>query len=253
TPPNDLESSAVAAPTHRRTPTSDEVRHVAPALSSDPSRPPERTPLATRSLPDSTASEPSVDDTGSSEPVEATPQAPRLGRRIRAVSHYGGLLFLLRPMARCGAWEVLADLRERHACELRPMVHTLAGLMVPSLAPDDPARLALCGLPPFAEVPALSASDRARALLIEDLTDLSERVLATLTDLMSSESALEDPKGLLSWLVRRRVEILADPGWFELRFALDTVETEIRRAGLDCDPGFIPYLGVVIRFVYVER
>jgi hypothetical protein len=45
-------------------------------------------------------------------------------------------------------------------------------------------------------------------------------------------------------------EVRADPGWIELRLALDAVDLDVRRAGLDLDPGFIPWLGTVIRFVY---
>ena len=31
---------------------------------------------------------------------------------------------------------------------------------------------------------------------------------------------------------------------------MDQVATEIRRAGLDLDPGYVPWLGVVVRFIY---
>jgi hypothetical protein len=43
---------------------------------------------------------------------------------------------------------------------------------------------------------------------------------------------------------------VTEPGWIELRFSLDEVSTEIRRAGLDLDPGYVPWLGVVMRFIY---
>jgi hypothetical protein len=33
-------------------------------------------------------------------------------------------------------------------------------------------------------------------------------------------------------------------------FSIREVVTEIRRAGLDLDPGFIPWLGVVMKFYY---
>ena len=35
------------------------------------------------------------------------------------------------------------------------------------------------------------------------------------------------------------------------RLALSDVSTELRRAGLDLDPGYLPFLGTVVRFVYV--
>jgi hypothetical protein len=43
---------------------------------------------------------------------------------------------------------------------------------------------------------------------------------------------------------------VAHPGWLEIHFSLDDVATDLRRAGLDLDPGFLPWLGVVVRFVY---
>ena len=53
---------------------------------------------------------------------------------------------------------------------------------------------------------------------------------------------------------RRRVAeeaaIVADPGWLEAHFPLSTVSIDLRRAGLDLDPGYLPWLGVVVRFVY---
>ena len=47
----------------------------------------------------------------------------------------------------------------------------------------------------------------------------------------------------LDVVCRRRGEIVADPGWIEVRLPLDEVSVEVRRAGLDLDPGWIPWLG----------
>jgi hypothetical protein len=60
----------------------------------------------------------------------------------------------------------------------------------------------------------------------------------------------EPPPSLIDFVCRRRAEIIADPGWIEVRFSLDEVSTEIRRAGLDLDPGYLSWLGIVVRFVY---
>jgi len=59
-----------------------------------------------------------------------------------------------------------------------------------------------------------------------------------------------DRAALIEFVCRRRAEIVADPGWIEVRFSLDEVATEIRRAGLDLDQGYVPWLGVVVRFIY---
>ena len=44
--------------------------------------------------------------------------------------------------------------------------------------------------------------------------------------------------------------MVADPAWLEVRFALDDADVRVRRAGLDLDPGWLPWLGCVVRFVY---
>ena len=62
--------------------------------------------------------------------------------------------------------------------------------------------------------------------------------------------AVEEPSALLRRVCLRRARVLADPGWIAVHFSLEDVSTDIRRAGLDLDPGYVPWLGVVVRFVY---
>ena len=46
-------------------------------------------------------------------------------------------------------------------------------------------------------------------------------------------------------------QIVAEPGWIEdMRFAIEDVSLDIRRAGLDRDPEWVPWLGIVLRFIY---
>ena len=40
------------------------------------------------------------------------------------------------------------------------------------------------------------------------------------------------------------------PGWVELHLPLDGVDIDVRRAGLDVDPGWVPWLGTVVVFRY---
>jgi hypothetical protein len=44
--------------------------------------------------------------------------------------------------------------------------------------------------------------------------------------------------------------VTGSPGWLEVRLPLATVDLTIRRAGLDIDPGWLPWLGAVVRYVY---
>ena len=59
------------------------------------------------------------------------------------------------------------------------------------------------------------------------------------------------PGELLDLVCRRRGELVFDPGWIELCLPADEVSVELRRAGLDLDPGWLPWLGAVVRFAYV--
>jgi hypothetical protein len=59
------------------------------------------------------------------------------------------------------------------------------------------------------------------------------------------------PDDDLRWLWRRPARIAAEPGWVEATFDLDDVDTRIRGAGLDLDPGFVWWLGAVVRYRYV--
>jgi hypothetical protein len=81
------------------------------------------------------------------------------------------------------------------------------------------------------------ALDRCRCALV---ANLRERLAA----------GEVDDAALLRQVCARRAEILADPGWIEVRLSLDEVSTTIRRCALDLDPGYLPWLGVVVRFVY---
>jgi hypothetical protein len=55
---------------------------------------------------------------------------------------------------------------------------------------------------------------------------------------------------LLDRICRRRARVVADPGWIEVHLSLDEMSTDLRKAGLDLDPGYIQWLGVVIKFFY---
>ena len=157
----------------------------------------------------------------------------------RASTRFGGLLFLLKLIEGSG----LPDQILAH-CPRRPFrwaLHQLALALVPA-EPDDPAALACAGLPPDAAPPSHGEEppDDAEGKLI---ASFAERVLVAL------ETRLEE-KQPIAFVCHRAAEIVADPGWIEVHLSLNDVSTSIRRAGLDLDPGYLPWLGVVVSFVY---
>lgn len=164
--------------------------------------------------------------------------------RQRALTRYGGLLFLL-GMIEDLIDEILADA----ALGARPfpwVMHQLALALV-EVEPDDPVALAFAGLPPDASPPS-AEQDAPNELEASALNALAARLVERLRLLLEREDEAE--QSLLDFVCRRHAEVMAEPGWIEARFSLDDVSTEIRRAGLDLNPGYVAWLGVVVRFVY---
>jgi len=169
--------------------------------------------------------------------------APQADARRRGLTRWGGLLFLLwllEPVLGAAAEAPLA------ARALRWVLHRLALRLAP-IAADDPAALAFAGLPPDATPPSLEEEPPSEQEE-EALAGCRARIVAAL------RARLDEPEAsdaqLLRQVCERSAEVAADPGWIELHLSLDEVSTAIRRSGLDLDPGYLPWLGVVMRFVY---
>lgn len=177
-----------------------------------------------------------------SEPAEQTPLPDP---RRRAPTRFGGLLFLLGVIEDLGLPDEMlsqAMLGPRSLCWT---LHQLALALAPIEA-DDPAALAFAGLLPDAKPPDAeqSAPGEIEAGAVQNFAG---RIIGRLRALLDWDA---DDAALIAFVCRRHAEIVADPGWIEVRFPLDDVTTELRRAGLDLDPGYLPWLGAVVRFVY---
>lgn len=181
-------------------------------------------------------------------PEVAAPHAAEAGHvvRWRATTESGGVLYLIGLAGRLGLPEMILNDARLSAGGLRWALNQLAAALA-GIEPGDPAALAFAGLlpvalPPTAERPAANTSELGaireyRAVLVEGLIAALDR--------------RDEPEAqLLEFVCRRRAEIVGDPGWIEARFSLDDVSVDIRRAGLDRDPDWVQWLGVVVRFVY---
>ncbi|MFV8752714.1 hypothetical protein ACNOYE_19370 [Nannocystaceae bacterium ST9] len=171
-----------------------------------------------------------------------------LDARVRASSEWGGLLLLLPIFRSERLWDRVAELAEPDAIDPRRLLHAFGRSLIPEpIAADDPALLAFVGLLPGAEFEALDPEplrERLAALRATSITALERR-------LPVREHRPARGEALLAWLLRRHAELVGQPGWLELHFRLRDVDTDIRRAGLDLDPGWLPELGLVVKFVYV--
>jgi hypothetical protein len=56
----------------------------------------------------------------------------------------------------------------------------------------------------------------------------------------------------LMTLAQRTGRVAATPTHLDVLFGLDQVDIVIRKAGLDIDPGWVPWLGRVVQFHYLE-
>jgi len=177
----------------------------------------------------------------------ATPVPPGAG----AATCWGGLLFLLPIVSELGIpASVIAEPGD-DGTGLRPVLHELGRQLLVRAAPDagppaaeDPALLAFCGLSPGSAPPRPLAGPAAKR------TGLAADSVVSALRARVTGPYRADP-ALLLGVCRRHAVIHADPGWIDVDLRLDEVSVDVRRAGLDLDPGYLPWLGCVVRFRYV--
>ncbi|MCA9608688.1 MAG: hypothetical protein KC619_23955 [Myxococcales bacterium] len=194
--------------------------------------------------------------------VSAADDRATLDRAVYDV-RCGGLLFLLRPLQRHslvrrhhGAAlhtrllafgesvldEVLAplprDRRERALRREEVLLSAFSGLDVRPWEPGEAPR--------FAE--ADEALSELRAALPP--ASLSERALRATFGGVDVAFASEATRALAT-VVLRPARLMVEGPRYDLHFAADLLDPELRRRGWDVDPGWVPFLGRVIRFHYV--
>jgi hypothetical protein len=182
---------------------------------------------------------------------------PVYAERSGVATEFGGLPFLLHMVERCGLPERAAGGELADAGLVRVLyeigTRILGRILGTGAAPDpeDAALACLCGRAPIAgwrsgldpgELPAAAGQ----------LTDgETERLIAALrAALEPSELAAAPEEELLAAVCRRQGRVVAEPGWIDVQLDLVEVSTDVRRAGLDLDLGYLPWLGCVVRFVY---
>ena len=194
---------------------------------------------------------------GSADP--SAPDPPVAPRRF--VTDWAGLLFLLPVVERTGLvvrvldgpWAAVGVRRVLHAVGQalgRRLVDRADGL-----ASDDPALLVWCGLAPGQDPPDRDPSPLLEVETGPSLDELAEAeadaLVAELRRMVGPDPLADAGESdLLVAVCARRALVVADPGWIDVHLALEDVSTVVRRAGLDLDPGYRPWLGVVVRFRY---
>ncbi len=181
---------------------------------------------------DQSAALPAVGQARSSAPAAERPDRPEWSGREELRSAQGGLFYLCNMLNRAEARAIMLQ----HAAALPSGWAWLYHLGVElGLQADDPvcdllaARLGLDDHRALAAMPPMPAR--------EALLGLALRWYAA--------PGLWSP-GLLHLPARMRV----GPAHIDLHCALSDVRIDVRLAGLDVDPGWLPWLGCVVRFHY---
>jgi hypothetical protein len=205
--------------------------------------PPGRRAAARRADPEGSSGPPAdvtAEAVGSPE-GEAEPGAAAVG----ADTAWGGLLYLLNTAADAG----LPDALEEPPFLGRPVpwvVQQLGVRLVPAPS-DDPAVLALSGLDPELSGDDAPPDEQEAAALDQHA---ARWCAATAARLRSSPADPTSDVDVVRRMACRDALVVREPGWIEVHLGLEDVDLDVRRAGLDIDPGWVWWLGHVVRFRY---
>lgn len=163
---------------------------------------------------------------------------------------FGGLLYLLSLVDALKLPDAIVAASCFEQRSFQWVLYYLALKLIP-LSELDPALLAFCGLGgeealPWRDQPELNEGE------LQWFDQATESLVQLLRERLVQQPD-QPPQGrelLLDRVCRRQAQIISEPGWLEIVFPLDTVSTEIRRAALDLDPGYLPWLGQVVKFRY---
>ncbi|HEX4728383.1 MAG TPA: hypothetical protein VH298_11345, partial [Jatrophihabitans sp.] len=156
---------------------------------------------------------------------------------------WAGLPFFL---ATAGAASLPAALLDDEVLGGQPLswlIYQLGRRLVPVIDPLDPALFALAGQLP-APVPPADPSPTESARLAEHADRWAELTAARL------DRSDEPAASVAADLAGRPGRVSGQPGWIEIHLSLHEVRLDVRRAGLDLDPGWLRWLGAVVSFVY---
>lgn len=162
-------------------------------------------------------------ETALGEDVPAAPSLPELQQWVD--TDWAGALFWLRQLDE----RQLSQGNRGHAL----MAIALA-LGVPG---DDAALRAFVG----GQLPEGQPTQAQHALAASQVAAWSDWLARHAPDL---------PEPRLTAVCQRPGRLRFEPGWIELHLRLDQADTRLRRLGLDLDPGYLPWLGCVVRICY---
>jgi hypothetical protein len=191
----------------------------------------------------------SVPDRSTDDEAARQPDSPITDQASGAVgepTQHAGVVFLLNVARDAGMPETLLD---DPALDGFDPGHLLARLAL-TLAPmpdDDPALIAFAGLDEKRMRRGWSREPLPPEIF-ERIRTYADKWAAAASERMGRDD--EDRRQVVAEIVDRTGRIEREQGWIDVHLALADVDLDIRRAGLDLDPGWVPWLGSVVRFCY---
>lgn len=171
--------------------------------------------------------------------LPALPELPALSALPETAewltTRWAGALFWLGRLPATGILEWLAAQQPGYPLAL--LLRAIASAL--GVPPDDAAMRAFCGGETPSDEPPEILQQRAGA------------VVAAWSDWLD-EAAPELVEPRLATVCQRAGRLRFESGWIELHLAMDSVDTSIRRLGLDLDPGWLAWHGNVVRISYDE-
>jgi len=160
---------------------------------------------------------------------------------VSVYTAYAGFWFLIPLLKRAGFDRAIQDHPEWIDTGVP---HRLLSSLADRLAvpPDDPVRLWL-------SQEAAAESDITVSLRDTELMGAIDTIVAGWRRSMRRWCRLHARFGLAN-VARRPGHVVRNKTYVEVRMPLSHVDLRIRRAGLDLDPGWVPWLGQVICFYY---
>ena len=156
---------------------------------------------------------------------------------------WAGILFLLNTASDADIPDAILNDDVLAGRPLTQILSAVATHIAPA-ADDDPAVLSFSG--------QLAGPGRFTALTDHEAECVAAHAQRWITTTLARiDEPDTDQDDLLARIVARHGVIQAEPGWIEVHLDLDDVDVDVRIAGLDVDPDWVPWLGAVVRFCYV--
>lgn len=187
-------------------------------------------------------------------PANADASETSIDQRTTERTEFGGLLLLLNGVRALELPSRIANIQALQQRSLTWVLRQIGVLLIMRTGCkldaerlwNDAAVRAFCGAKHDSTSDAFEPVAESE---VEALSRIVEQMIQWVVARMSDDdSSSEDD--MMRYVITRDAEIVVEAAWIEVRFAVALISTRIRRAGLDLNPDWLPFIGSVVRFTY---